>query len=349
MGRSRVRQQPRQPLTGDAPFGFQRPDPVDLGEKAPQRGVGVFGQRVQLVDGKDVPWLVTLPLVLAPIPRIPVDATGRVAMQGEEAFPAGVPAVLAQAQLEVPAVVAPADLAGLARPPCFEDALDDVARLLRRRLDVDAVASFAEECRARDVDGPFRLAAGRSVSEPAVDRILGGVEQRGDLAPFAHGVVLRERHPAHEPTPAVGGHDRDIRDRRRGNGRATGNRQLRGPGAERAADSAAVERRPHALEIPGGPDVVRQARDVGSNQEAGAHRLEVGGQLILTNTADLDGHGANIAPGQEPPRTGRQAEAGAAAHRIPGRRPGVALPESRIDPGARCRENGHSPTPRRAS
>ena len=80
VGRSRVGQQPRQPLAGDPPFGFQRPDPVDLGEKAPQRGVGVFGQGVQLVDGKDVPWLVTLPLVLAPITRVPVDATSRVAL-----------------------------------------------------------------------------------------------------------------------------------------------------------------------------------------------------------------------------------------------------------------------------
>ena len=106
--------------------------------------VGLVVERVQLVDRDRAARLALLPLAPWAVAGVAVDVAGRVAMQRDVALPAAAPGRLAQAQVELPAVVAPPDLAGPPQAPGLEHGLD------RRHGIGDGVTSSIAAARSRE-------------------------------------------------------------------------------------------------------------------------------------------------------------------------------------------------------
>ncbi len=207
---------PRQPLRGRPLLRPDVGDPVDAGQEPPQGDVRLDGQRMQVVDVRCRARLPIGPLRLGVVANVAVDLAALVTMDRDEPAPRIAPAVVADAELELPADVAAADLAGLAVSPLVEHGPGhgDGIGIGRQELDRARVVVVVER-RGVGIETPDRLPAAHAIAEAPVDRVLGGVEQADDVAALPHRGMLDLDHPTQDAPSSMGRSDADAGDARR--------------------------------------------------------------------------------------------------------------------------------------
>ena len=174
-------------------------------------------------------------------------------MERHEPLPGAVaPDVGREAEVVVPGDRATPDLARLADAPRLEDVPALVAgrRVGGRGLDPPVIVGRGHDPRLMGPDRPARRGRRRAVAEAAIDRVLGGEEDRDRLTAIAGRGVLGGHQPAEDPAPAMGRSDRHARHRRRRKLGAARDGEPAGKAPERPDDPVAFECGPHAAQVP---------------------------------------------------------------------------------------------------
>jgi hypothetical protein len=168
------------------------------------------------------------------------------------------------------------------------------------------------EERTVGVERPRRGRRGGTVAEPTVDRVLGGVEDRDELAPLPSCLGFGSRQGAQDALPAMGREDRDPGHGGRSNLPEAGNGEVGVPGPEGPDDPGVLPGRPGAPEIPVRPDLGCERGMVQAIKEAGTRGLQPGKELVVGDRSDIGDHARTIpagrrrlampGPGRLPPR-----------------------------------------------
>ena len=300
LGGPRVGEQPADGLALAAALELDGRHEVQLQEEPDRAGIRIGRERLELLDLHDGLRTVAVPLRDRLVAGVPVDRARRVAVEQDPALPALAPRLVPEAQPRVPADVATADLAGLAGPPRLEDALEDLPGGLVRVTSSTVPAAMPAHAGRPRGDEPVGGAGARGIAEPAVDRVLGRVQQPDALAALHEGGVLLRGHAGQDPPPSVAGQDGHGRHRGGGQLRPAGHGDPRRRGPERPAGAVAVERDPGPRRLPGLHDGLGHGAQVRPLEEGGAD--DVDGRLVLLRRGvpDLDPHGSDSSTG--PPR-----------------------------------------------
>ena len=207
----------------------------------------------------------------------------------------------------------------------------------RGRPGLEGPRWLAVEVGRPGVELPDRLAAADAVPEPAVDRVLGGVEQADDVAALAHRGVLGGGQAAQEAPSSMGRHDPDAGDRRRLDLPPAGDRQLGVERAERGDDLRPVERAPRPATGPSAAatEAAIASRSLGRSWKAvvPASRYAVSSSGRMARTSRL------TAPTIASRRGGSRVAGGSA--RAAGRPPTSDDPDPHEQPQAGLEVAGH--------
>ena len=240
LGVAAVDEQPRQHVV-ERPVGrLDRPDEVERQQVGPEPGLGGGCRRGQLGDLERAPRPHVGPVVLDRVAGVALHRPGVVDAQDPEAVPWLALGVAADVRAHVPVEQVAVDHARPRAPHPVEHR----RRLLAERRRIDDADRARAAVRGRGelgLDLAGRAAGRRAVPEAAVDRVLGGDQHVGDLAPVAAADQVALHDPGEDPLAAMGRPARDLGDRAGRHGGAAGQRQLGRERAERGDELGAVD------------------------------------------------------------------------------------------------------------